>query len=299
MKRSLLQSSSFGFSFVKMNLVVAIIATGALVFISCEKDQNGLLNPSIKTPLVNSAVLVHGHVDLDTTTGASVTRMPDGTYIIRDTIWAWCDSGENRPSNVDRMATLRYRVLSATGSEVLSSGTIVPDCGTPCDGLPSTFFSHNLSFPVTRADAGRLQVEVTATYPGGLSGNTLLVPFLVTRRNSLPVMSDLIAPDSIVRPSTGFDLLLFTAAVHDSDGYNDIQEVSFRRTSPTPSSSITMFDDGKVKDSGDEVSGDGIFSRIVRIDSTALLGAQVFEFVAKDRSGATSLPLLDTIRIVQ
>jgi hypothetical protein len=54
-----------------------------------------------------------------------------------------------------------------------------------------------------------------------------------------------------------------------------------------------------VHSSGDEVPGDGRFSRILSIDSTARLGDQVFLFRASDRSGALSDSLLHTITVLQ
>ena len=49
-----------------------------------------------------------------------------------------------------------------------------------------------------------------------------------------------------------------------------------------------MFDDGNIDDSGDETAGDGIFSRIIKVDQTNAKGTYHFEFTAKDRGGLLS-----------
>jgi hypothetical protein len=114
-----------------------------------------------------------------------------------------------------------------------------------------------------------------------------------------PRLSNIIAPDSIYRPATGTVLLIFSVSAADSDGYSDLQEVFFKRIIPTETGNITLFDDGNRILSGDEVPGDGRFSRILSIDSMARLGDQVFLFHALDRSGALSDSLLHTVTILE
>jgi len=121
---------------------------------------------------------------------------------------------------------------------------------------------------------------------------------MITRNNSKPQTSNLVAPDTIVRPTTGIKLLTFSITVSDSDGYTDIEQVFFKRILPTESNTFSMSDDGNELNSGDRLAGDGIFSRIVRIDSSAFTGDQVFLFQAKDNTGVLSDSLLHTITIL-
>ena len=299
MKKSSREELSFGFLLLGTTFSLIVVIVGALIISSCEKDQSGLLSPSFKTPLLSSAQLFHTNIDLDTTASPAVVRLIDGTYVVKDSIWVRCDSGANLPAQVQSMASVTYRVLSADRLRELTAGTVEPNFSNGSAAQPTSLFTQEVSIHLSRGDAGRLIVEIAAAYPGGLSGNTISVPLLVTRRNSPPILDSAVVPDSIVRPTTGFEVVLFSAAVRDSDGYNDITEVTFKRTLPSPSSSITLFDDGNVKSHGDVLAGDGIFSRILSIDSTALLGTQVFEFIAKDGAGALSDPILDTTRVVQ
>ncbi len=107
--------------------------------------------------------------------------------------------------------------------------------------------------------------------------------------NVAPVISSLVAPDTVSLSATTTPILL-TVQVHDDNGLNDIQAVFFNSFIPPddhPSSGNpwAMYDNGS---NGDKAAGDGIFSLTIGLPSNAQKGTYRFEFQAKDRSGLLS-----------
>jgi hypothetical protein len=268
-----------------------------MLLLSCEKEQEGTVDPVTGTlPFVESVVLTFGSVDLDTTTTPNLQRNQDGSYSILDSLSVLILYGIPASDQLtNRWIELHWNVTSADGGKEFggwSQALYVPP-GPEHSTIPCTL---PVAFTLNRADVGKAIVSFWVTTRSGLSSNARTTSLFVTRRNSPPAIWKLSLPDTIFRPASGFNLILFTVAVKDSDGYLDIREVSFRRTLPTPTASIQMFDDGAVT-SGDPFAGDGWYSRAVRIDSAARLGDQVFEFQARDQSGELSIAVLDTITI--
>ncbi len=93
----------------------------------------------------------------------------------------------------------------------------------------------------------------------------------------------IIGPDTLVVTDTTF--IQTSIKVSDSNGLTDIESVYFIVYKPdgtTNNFKTTMFDDGNVDDNGDETAGDGIYSRIIKLDQTNAKGTYRFEFKAKD-----------------
>ena len=163
----------------------------------------------------------------------------------------------------------------------------------------SMSFRATFSFTLFRSDIGVYIIEVYSVSNSDQISNYLQIPLIISRNNSRPRTSNIFAPDTIVRPSSGAQLIKLSMAVTDSDGYGDINQVFFKRISPPSANLFSLFDDGDIQIHGDQLAGDGTFSRIISIDPTAFLGDQLFVFLARDKSGAISDSLFHTITIVQ
>jgi hypothetical protein len=172
------------------------------------------------------------------------------------------------------------------------------DGAAPDLAAGDSVYSGRVEFTLTRPLAGRYRIDVQARDNAGRRSNGQSLSFYATRRNSIPAVSNLVAPDTIMRPASGFSLHTFSIAAADSDGYDDIEAVFFMRILPDPRPPVFMFDDGNVSLTGDRVAGDGVFTRVVLIDSTAVPGRQVFQFQARDRFGSLSDSTLHTIEIL-
>ena len=108
--------------------------------------------------------------------------------------------------------------------------------------------------------------------------------------NVAPVILSVSAPDTL---EVGNDTLSFTinATVVDSNGIKDIKEVYFVTIRPdqtTNGLATSLYDDGNFSGNGDATSGDGIFSRNLKIYPTNQKGTYRFDFEAKDRGGLSS-----------
>lgn len=268
---------------------ILLMLCGAL-FLSCEKEKSGIVDPNYHAPMILALNVYPSSLNLDTDTTGLVSALGNNTYRLFVTI-----SGSiyrNGAKSIGNGTVSLYKPASAYPFADYSF--------TPSALNADTFqFSLHVSFLVNRSDVGKLRFDAVMRTQEGLISNTLEQSMSISRRNSKPVLSDLSVPDTIVRPTTGINYYVFSVAVSDSDGYQDISQVYFKRILPTETGNISMFDDGNANLDGDQVAGDGIFTRVVSIDSTAFLGQQVFLFRAKDNSGALSDSLLHTITIIQ
>lgn len=171
---------------------------------------------------------------------------------------------------------------------------------SPYDG--STSLSQGLLQSVGGSSYAR---EITISIPEGEIGVYSLVVYAVDLEGSLsddvrgmvtvggtgepPVLVDVSVPDTVVRPAQGepAELLRMTATVDDPDGLANINEVGFWNTS-NPDVLFPMYDDGRFAQSGDETEGDGIYTTVVRIESTNQAVTNILAFQATDRSGLES-----------
>jgi len=275
---------------VRRVLVAAILA---MVVSSCEKESGTAVDVSLTSPFISGSLVVINTINLDDTTSSHVVKLPNGRIRVTDTLVAQVSS----PLGFGDIRSVSYKLYAPGQTGYFAQGYL-PFNGnhpTPTSGE----FVTAISFDVDRSDAGKYVVEIYAQNLSGVVSNTSLLSLFLTRNNIKPNTSGLIAPDTLFRPMSGFELIRFAITASDSDGYGDIEQVFLKRISPSASSIIPMYDDGDEIGSGDPVAGDGTFSRILRIDNTALLGDQVFLFQARDRSGALSDTLLHTITIVQ
>jgi hypothetical protein len=269
--------------------ITFLVLAGMLFVSSCENEIDQSISGLIDLPYLIQVNLNHTILDLDTDTTGCVDSAGLDLYTIS---------------------------ITATGTGILPSGkntegllqAFKPTSSTPFyrnswDMTPPTTdtsgFSVPLSFTINRSDVGSIRIEFAFRTNTGEMSNTVTQSLQITRNNIKPYLYNLIAPDTIIRPASGTVLLIFSVMAADSDGYSDLREVFFKRILPTETGNFLLFDDGNMLSSGDDIPGDGRFTRILSIDSTARLGDQVFLFRASDKSAALSDSLLHTITILQ
>lgn len=110
------------------------------------------------------------------------------------------------------------------------------------------------------------------------------------KANVAPIILSVVLPDTIQIVGEGLAFLV-AASVSDSNGIRDVKEVYFTSVRPDQTSSglrTSLYDDGNYTENGDASSGDGIYSRVVRIDSANQKGTYRFDFEARDRGGLVS-----------
>jgi hypothetical protein len=260
--------------------------------LSCEKKTDTIIDYTVIIPSITNASLTYTQIHLDTTTNGSVTRLPNNKYQLIDTIFLKV----YHPHGLSAIQEIPFKVILPRSSETIAQGKLQLRMAISTD---SGIYSSAISFSINRGDAGTFKVETYAMDKWKNRSGSLFLPLLVLRTNSKPRLSDLSIPDTLVRPTSGFLLFKFIISVSDSDGYKDISQAFFKQLSPTESNNIPLFDDGNEPLSGDVLVGDGIFTRIVRIDSSNSLGERRLLFQAQDNAGEFSDSLFGTFTIIE
>lgn len=273
-----------------MNKQIAYLLCIIVLFtlLSCEKDNNTMTDISLTPPYVVSSTLTNGYIHLDTSSNNTVAPLGEGKYLISDTIIAKVSD----PDGFQDIKKVSFNIYRPGTSTIIASGELIADTVTS-----NSLYSSTISFIINRSQIGPYLVETYSIDRSNLISNSYQVTLLISRNNSVPQTSNLIAPDTIRRPTVGFELVLFTVTVNDSDGLGDVNQVFFKRIFPSSGNTIIMYDDGELDTHGDQHAGDGKYSRLVRIDPSALLGEQVFLFQAKDNIGSFSDSLKHTVVI--
>ena len=183
-------------------------------------------------------------------------------------------------------------VIASDDSKLNSDPVILWDNGkngdvTAGDNKFTALFPMSRYYPV-----GTYTINYFVTDNGGNTKQVALHQFTYDngQANVAPVISNAyVDPDTLVVSDTTY--ILTTILVSDSNGLSDIESVYFVVYKPdgtTNNFKTAMFDDGNIDDSGDETAGNGIFSRIIKVDQTNAKGTYHFEFTAKDRGGLLS-----------
>jgi len=128
--------------------------------------------------------------------------------------------------------------------------------------------------------------------------------------NGAPIGSNISAPDSVKRPTTGTTSRLITIRVDDPQTLKDVKSARLEWKKPDgsfPSTGpyFTIYDNGLPFDvskwdlgyRGDAVAGDGVYSITGVFDSDDLLGPYTLTFQIEDWVGNKSVPLVHIIRL--
>jgi hypothetical protein len=272
-----------------MRTAIILIPLLAVLFWSCEKNKTTPVDYSVAQPYLLAASVVSQHFNLDDATNGAVTRLPDGTYRISDSITVQIID----PVGSSDLVESSYRTYAPNSGtpllvHPLNRTRVVPGSGT----TDTITFAGRFSFIVDSLNLGTYRIEVFAQYHSGFLSNSVFVPLVVTVNNQPPRLDPPTVRYSIA-PGGASALFTLTIPASDPDGIADIASVAVRRLFTSDTSALPMFDDGR-QDHGDRIAGDGIFSATFQVD-TASLHSIEFEFSAVDRAGAPSNTVLKTL----
>lgn len=259
---------------------------------SCEKEKEGIIDSNFSAPFISSVTIPHNILNLDTTTSSSVTLLPNGTYRITDSLFAQTTS----VSGAQTIKSIYYRIYRPGSDNHFSSGILSPSISN----LTTTLYSGSFSFIVDRTEAGSYKIEVFAENSSGNTSNFVQVSLMITRNNSTPVILSTVVPDTVYLPPGDSLLIRMTAAIADSDGISDIQEVFFYSlNSSDPTRKFPLLDDGNINSiSGDVLQGDGVYTITVKLlDQGNVRRTFEFEFHAVDRQGSNSASVLRMLTV--
>ena len=184
--------------------------------------------------------------------------------------------------------------LDFQGFEISSLEIALNDSGLYGDALPGdNVYSRNIDIDRINSLDGFIIAEYEI-YENGISIKSF-TDSLEVIANLPPVITEITMPDTIVRPETGLKALLFSVTVDDPNGAYDVTNAYFQVLSNSTgqwSSDYDMYDTG---DQGDELAGDGIFSRGLQISSTNTAATNYFRFRIKDTAANFSDWSLDSV----
>lgn len=196
--------------------------------------------------------------------------------------------------NYDSVITDLRADLDLVGFTIANLQTTLNDSGLLGDAIAGDkVFSRNIALDHIDSLDGQVIAQYDI-YESGVSIKSF-TDSLDVIANLPPVITEITMPDTIVRPETGSKALLFSVTVDDPNGAYDVTNAFFQVLSNTTgqwSSDFDMYDNGE---EGDELAGDGIFSRGLQISSTNTAATNYFRFRVKDTAANFSAWSLDSV----
>lgn len=258
-----------------------------LLFSSCEKKDSSVIDPTLNYPILISASLNPSTVD---------------SIVIQSVAYAHVTSTDP----IDRVtATIKliYPNMVTEGQFTLKDDGIAPD-----SAAGDEIYSGYIHVPMDCWLVGGHRVDFAARNVSGLeSSHIILTLNVMNSHDHKPVLSSLIAPDSLQKPSgIGSDTVRNTSLsvqTTDPDGNCDVSGAFFNSFNPdgipNPFNPFTMYDDGDETNHCDQTFYDGRYSLCVKITHDAHIGYYTFKFNAIDRSGQLSDTLSHLIYVYQ
>ncbi len=251
----------------------------------CNKKESSIVNYSYAVPELSDVQILNPTYNLDKITGTAANQI-DTTVSFAITL--------NTPAlNVTKV---EYTITYLQTGEIFNTESI-DISPADIDSLSTSrgYYTFQVSgpFQFTRADAGNYQVDLFIINKDRLKSNSFIRSISVMHLNKPPVISNLVAPDTVAIPSWGTETIFtIELGVNDPDGLSDISSVQFTTIlpdgSPSSAGAVRMYDDGDLATHGDAVSNDGIYSCVVSVLPTNKPGTYKFSFVATDKLGASS-----------
>ena len=259
----------------------------------CEDKEIAVDDPQGRPPFVQSVNLAPDSTNID-------GQIPlDGMYTVATVVTAKVTD----PEGADNLASVVAGVVRPNSSPSILRIDLHDDGVAPDPTANDGNYSASIQYRVTRPQAGRYRIQVSATDKDQLKSNVADQSFFVARNNAKPGLFALIAPDTLTIAVGGSLLVHITISASDSDGIADLREVFFRSlTSSNPDFKFLLKDDGGTdpispplfQPSGDSVAGDGRYSVLIPlIDGPNVRRTNIFAFQAFDSFGDSSgVPLL-------
>jgi len=254
----------------------------SLFSFSCEEKQSHIVDVIGYPPQIIYATLSPSKVNSDTI-NIGPERRPDDLLSFKVAVSAKI----SHPRGQHHIQETSFTFFRTKREPEITHGYL-QDNGIPPDSATGdSVFSGFLGFSVVRTEIGSLYAEVVATDAEGYRSNSIRIPFTLLRLNHPPVLSNLVAPDT-VHPSTE-SFFVVTVVATDPDGLADILSV----TRTTPSNLVLSLNDNG--QNVDEIAGDGIFTETVSLSPAPPSGPYQFIFKAVDRSNTPSQIITKTI----
>lgn len=258
-----------------------------LIFTSCEKTNDSVIDPSYKSPLLSNPYRSKDTVF--TTSTAPVISFVTSVQV--------------NPNEGGDIKSVTCKVY-APDNTLMASYPMKDDGSAPDTVSGDGRYSCQINITnISCLLVGQYSIQLIAENAAGLVSNQINSPVaVVSTNNQAPIVWGLSSPDSISIPLTGSNLSTLSINALDSNGYCDIRRVFFNSFRPdssiTGGSPFTMYDDGNILEHGDSTALDGKFSLIIQVPSTqTTTGWYTFKYQAEDNSGLLSNQVIGRINI--
>lgn len=280
-----------------LQVVLAALALFAAWNSGCDKNPLGTVEIKGHAPFLSSAVLTPASVYIDSLTpSGGVYSFP---VIVRVKV--------TDADGLADISTVNGALIRPSGSTPYFQFPLVDDGVLPDSTVGDGMYAARLQFGVIRSQTGPHRIQLSALDGTNLNSNGLEITLDIKRRNSIPVLSDLSAPDTVTLPVGGAVIVIMSIAAADSDGLSDIQQVYFRSlTSSSPDFKFFLKDDGGADpppfsgwpSSGDVIAGDGIYTiEVPLVDGQAQRRTNTFAFQTIDAYGDTSATVIHYLTV--
>jgi len=264
--------------FLKKIGLVNISLIAIFAFQSCEKEYNTILDNTGAAPIILESTFSPVEINTDTI-NISSERKPSDLLTIKGT-------GELKVYHINGKNAIK-QVVCHISTEIPGeplNQTFLHDDGIFPDKIPNdSIYSGIIEFQFYRSYVGTLWVSFYGISTTGYQSASRYIPVKIQRLNKPPIISNLSAPDTVIRPSCEYDATEFNIFIKviDPDGQDDIKSV----LRFTPSGKIIFF----------EPVNDSIYRDGVYLTCSTLPGSYTFRFLAVDRSNDTSNILYKSI----
>jgi hypothetical protein len=268
----------------------------SFIFLSgCEKKYDTVIDSAGSALFISDAKFSLTVINTDTMYVGQVQTSHDSFNI-----HATASLRVIHPDGKEKITSVNYFLGDYQSSIILSEGTLHDD-GVPPDLISNdNIYSGYVTFQIQRVVVGDFVLKMWSKNQNGEESNVVFLPVHIGRFNHAPIISNLIAPDTLRIK----DILSLKLQVSDSDGLSDVYKVGYLSLKPDGSYAnsgnlIQMYDDGgEQPQSGDLVEGDGIYTYTTTVPSDAPIGTYVLTFSAFDKLHVTSNTIIHRMTIL-
>jgi len=260
-----------------------------LVMNGCEKTDETALDPHGFPPFASVA-----RVDPDS---VFMKNLPQNNGLLTVSVVARMNVRD--PEGKDNIISVTATVIPPNGGDPLVQASMHDDGALPDSTGGDGVYAATLRFTVPKSATGSYRVQFLATDALGLESNLLDTPVHLIRNNAPPLLTELVAPDTVTVLAGDSVTFKMSVRVTDSDGQSDISSTYFRNLDYSdPNFHFILRDDGKPLISGDVVAGDGVFTiTVTAFDSPTVRKTNRLLFQAVDAFGDTSASLPHSLTI--
>jgi hypothetical protein len=260
----------------------ALLLLLPILFWGCEKTYDSVINPKQTSTIQVTNIAAIDSID----------------YLTSDSVLTFAITF----NSTEQVHSAYCNIVKPDGTQLNSSAINLYNDGDISAHGDSSAGDNTFSNKFTMSNSYNNGVYIIKYYVEDIYGTTDYISaqnyvFDNGKDQFAPVLSDLNLADSVALGA----IFIFNVTASDSNGLNDIENVSFAlyRPDSTLAGTFQMHDDGDLAVWGDSTAGDGIYSYRNSFSPTAQTGYWRFEFQAIDYSNLLSNKIIKNLKVTQ